>query len=542
MFLPFFSSYPFLGGVASPVHSLDGQLVSRHSARVLIPEGLHFPRRTSCPAAAPRLKAIAFPTDKNGVAALLTPQGKRHIQRMLRALAPAAEGLDRRFRALLRKNGRDATQIRALLAITPAAAARLGSIRGFLEQVEYQGRRLAKLNAAPTEVQQALRQFDELLDSARESRFAPAREQLALATQFVLHDAFYQVREAETQAFFGLYRAETEAADIDDLLRRFVAVLAQTFRASAGRLLLHDKALPRELRRALYFERGDDRERLVTDPRLHGRYASYWSYPIGDTAVMQLGFRVPYPWLPRERALLAAAAARCREAIERARMARKILRLEVESRRAEEEERRRIGRDLHEAFLRLQLEMMERDAPVSLRHRLAEARELTAHTAVELRRIVAALSPSVLDRLGVATAIRQLAARFQRQHSANLRLRLSPGAAPPGPISEVVYRVAQESLHNIAKHSSATRVNLSLQASDKHLRLCVRDNGAGFNVDKAWSKPASFGLSGMRERAGLLGGSLAVRTAPGKGTQIILDLPISAAPVDSNAKDSRTVN
>jgi signal transduction histidine kinase len=485
----------------------------------------------------------------DGVAGLLTREGKRHIKRMLRALAPAAKGLDRRFRALLREHGCDATQIRALLAITPAAAAQMGSLSGFLEQVKCQGRRLAKLNAAPSEIQEALRQFGELLDQILATRFAPAREQLALVTHFVLNDAFYQVREAEAQAFFGLYQAEVQAADLDDLLRRFVVVLAQTFRASAGRLLLHEQVLSRGLRHPRYIESGDGRERLIADPQLQGRYASYWSYPIGDCAVIQLGFRVPHRWLPREQALLAAAAARCQEAIERARMTRQIRRLEVESRRAEEDERRRIGRDLHDeagqamAFLRLQLEMMERDAPDSLRPRLAEARELTAHTAVELRRIVTALSPSGLDRLGVAAAIRQLAAKFQRRHSADVRLRLSAAAAhASGPVAEVVYRISQECFHNIAKHSGATRVNLSLQASDKNLRLCVRDNGAGFNADKAWSKPASFGLSGMRERAGLLGGSLAVRSAPGKGTRIVLDLPIGAATVSTNAKDSRTLN
>lgn len=484
------------------------------------------------------LKTAGLSADMDGVAALLTPEGNRHIKRMLRALAPAAEGLDRRFRALLRKNGCDATQIDALAAITPAAAARLGSLPGFFNQAKYQGRRLAKLNAAPSEIQEALQEFGKLLDCVLETRYAPAREQLGLVTHFVLNDAFYQVREAEAQAFFGLYRAELQATDLDDLLRRFVVVLAQTFRASAGRLLLNEGTLPRELCRPLYMERGDGRERLIVDPRLHGRYASYWSYPMGDSAVMQLGFRVPYPWLPREQALLDAAAARCQEAIERARMAREIRRLEAESRRAEEDERRRIGRDLHDeagqsmAFLRLQLELMERDAPESLRPRLVEARELTAHLAVELRRIVAALSPSALDRLGMSAAIRQLAAKFQRRHTAGVRLRLSPAAAhPPGPVAEVVYRVAQECLQNIVKHSGATQVHLSLQASDKNLRLCVRDNGAGFNADKACGKPASFGLSGMRERAGLLGGSLTVRSAQGNGTRIVLDLPIGAAAV-----------
>ncbi|HUI80678.1 MAG TPA: sensor histidine kinase [Bryobacteraceae bacterium] len=467
------------------------------------------------------------------MAELLTAEGKRHIRKMLRALAPSADGLDRRFRALLRKRSWGSAESRALLAITPAAATRSGSLARFCDQVLSQGRRLAKLNAAPSNVRDALQEFGQLLERALGNRFAPAREQLQLATQFLLNDAFYQIREAEAQAFFGLFRAEAEAADLDDLLRRFVAVLAQTFRASAGRLLLHKKVLPPRLRRALYIERGQSRERLIADPHMQRRYASYWSYPLGDSAVVQLGFRTPHPWLPRERILLAAAAARCQEAIDRTHMVREIRRLEVESRRVEEDERRRIGRDLHDeagqamALLRLQLEMMEQDAPDSLRRRLGEARKLSARTAVELRRIIAALSPAGIDRLGVVTAIRQLAARFQRQHPAQVRLRL-PASAPnlPAPVAEVAYRVAQECLQNVAKHSEATQVYVSLRASDKNLRLCVRDNGAGFRADQAWRKPASFGLSGMRERAGLFGGTLAVRSAPGKGTRIVLDIPM----------------
>jgi signal transduction histidine kinase len=483
------------------------------------------------------------------VAGLLTPEGKRHIQKMLRALTPAAAGLSRDFRIHLRKKGWNASQVRAFLSITPAAATRSVSLAAFLDQVSYQGRRLAKLNAAPPDIRDALRDFGKLLDAALENRFAPAREQLALATQFLVNDAFYQVREAEAQAFFGLYRAEAEATDLDDLLRRFVAVLAQTFRASAGRLLVHGRSVPDRLRRPLYIEHGEDGECLIADAKMQEHYASYWSYPIGSSAVMQLGFRVSSPWLPRERILLAAAAARCQEAIERAQMVRDIRRLEMESRRAEEEERRRIGRDLHDeagqamALLRLQLEMMEHDALDDLRPRLAEARKLAARTAVELRRIVAALSPSGIDRLGLKTGLRQLAARFHRQHRAELRLRLSPHADhPPGPLAEVIYRVAQECLQNVVKHSGATRVHLSLQATDKSLRLCVRDNGAGFSAEKAWKKPASFGLSGMQERARLLGGSLAVRSAPGNGTRIVLDLPRATATVNANAKDSHTLN
>jgi hypothetical protein len=134
---------------------------------------------------------------------------------MLRATAPAAGRLDRRLATLLRQRRYDAAQVRAFLAITPAAASRLRSLPQFLEQVEYNGRRLAKLNVPPAAVNEVLREFGGLLDPVLAGHFEPAREQLQLATVLILNDAFYQVREAECQAFFGLYHAETEAAGLE---------------------------------------------------------------------------------------------------------------------------------------------------------------------------------------------------------------------------------------------------------------------------------------------------------------------------------------
>jgi len=90
---------------------------------------------------------------------------------------------------------------------------------------------------------------------------------------------------------------------------------------------------------------------------------------------------------------------------------------------------------------------------------------------------------------------------------------------------EVIYRVTQESLQNIAKHSQATHINLLLVFTDKNIRLSVSDNGSGFDPQTAGKKPGSFGLAGMRERASLLGGSLTVRSRPEKGTRLILQLP-----------------
>jgi len=481
-------------------------------------------------------------------AALLTPAARRHAASMARAIAPFAARLHRDFLAGLRKRGYDAAQIRAFLAITPAARSRLRSLPQFLEQVDYNGRRLAKLNVPPAEVSEVLREFGAILDPVLAGEYQPAREQLHLATVLVLENAFYRVREAETQAFFGLYRAELEAQGLEDLMRRFAGILTKAFHARAGRVLL-DRPLSGKLSRPLYIERGTPDESLVADTGMRGRYQSYWSYPLGPGALVQFAFRVPYPWLPREMALLEAAGERCRAAMERARLEKEVRRLEVQAHQAEEEERARIGRELHDeaaqslVLLRLQLEMIERDAPVALRRRLAEGRGVAERTVAELRRIVAALSPSVLERLGLESALRQLTVRARKIHPAEVRLRISVPSEPlPMQIQEVIYRVAQECLQNIAKHSQATYVNLSLQAADKSIRLSVTDNGAGFNAETVGSKPMSFGLAGMRERAALLGGTLAVRSRPGKGTTVTLELPRTSAQVAPNGKDSRTLD
>ena len=467
---------------------------------------------------------------------LLTTDARRHLRLLLGAVRPRAERLDRKFRALLRERPYDDPTIRALRAITPAAASRLRTLDQFVEQVAYHGRRLAKLNLPPAEAGEIVGEFGVLLEQALEGGFAPAREQLQLITRLALNQAYYQIREAEAQAFFGLYHAEAEAQDLDDLLGRLVGILARTFHAQAGRLHLLDAPLTGKLAHPLYIERGKRDEQLIASADLRGAHASYWSFPVRECALLQLGFATPYPWLPRELALLQAAGARCFEAIDRVRTQRELRSLEAEGWRAEEEERRRIGRDLHDeagqslVLLRLQLELMEGEAPPALRQRLAEARLTTERTVVELRRTIAALSPAVVERLGLEAALRQLTARFRKQHEAEVGLRIATDVAGlPRETQEVIYRVAQEALQNVFKHSQATKVKLLLDSADKNIKLSIRDNGAGFKTESGVGKPASFGLTGMRERAALLGGALVVRSAPGKGTTVVLELPQAAA-------------
>jgi two-component system sensor histidine kinase UhpB len=197
--------------------------------------------------------------------------------------------------------------------------------------------------------------------------------------------------------------------------------------------------------------------------------------------------------------------------------------------------------------------MLERDAPECLRPRLAAARGTTETIVAELRRIVSALSPAVLERLGLSAALRHLTGRFRKAYRAVVRtvIDLPPGTVPLD-VQEVVYRVAQESLNNVAKHARASRVNVSVRAADKSIRARISDNGIGFSPDAAGRRPMSFGLAGMRERAELLGGTLAVRSALGKGTVVLLDVPFGAAGLPArasrnagmvgNGKDSCTDN
>jgi signal transduction histidine kinase len=467
---------------------------------------------------------------------LFTTGARRHVRLLLRTIRPLAGRLERQFRGVLRQRPYDAAQIRALLGITPAAASRLRTLDQFREQVEYHGRRLARLNLPLPEVCETLGEFGELLGAALAGSLAPSREQLHLVTRLVLNQAYYQVREAESQAFFGLHHAEAEADGFEDLLARLVAVLTRTFHARSGRLHLLDAPPAGNLAHPLYIRRGGRDERLIACPAMRGAHASYWSFPIRGVALLQLGFGVPYPWLPRELAMLHAAGARCFEAMERVRMQGEVRRLEAEAHRAEEEERRRIGRELHDqagqslVLLRLQLEMMEKEAPPVLRQRLAQARLITERTVDELRRSIAALSSAVVERLGLEPALRQLAARFRKQHSASVNLRISPGV---GGLSleaqEVIYRVAREALQNVFKHSQASSVKLLLNSADMRVRLSIQDNGVGFSPETARGKPLSFGLAGMQERAALLGGTLVLRSAPGKGATVILELPRASA-------------
>ncbi len=461
--------------------------------------------------------------------------------------------------------GSDPRQVKALSLITAGAAVRMvaagRSAADFFEQVSYNSRRLAKLNVAPMEVVDALREYDRGLDRVLARRhpqhraaLLEVRQQLHFRTLLAINHAYYQVREAETQAFYGLLRAEMDATGLDDLLRRFILILTRTFRAQAGRIIplsgpssggspIAARILKR-LGKARYIAAGPG-EALVVDATMRGAFQSYWSIPFfsdGQLAgLIQFGFPTAYRWLPRELDLLNAFTERCLRGAERVRLLQDLAAREEQLRslaahllEVEEEERQRLSRELHDEagqsmlFLRLHLEMIEKDAPPDLRPRLAEAKSVAERIIAEVRRIIAALNPSVVEELGLPAALRHLSARFRKLYPSKVRLRLTAYAGGATREAETaIYRVVQESYQNIAKHSAASRVNLTLRSTDTLVELNIEDDGVGFDVDRAVALPKSFGLKGMRERVALLGGRLEIRSSPGHGATIAMRLPIS---------------
>lgn len=205
----------------------------------------------------------------------------------------------------------------------------------------------------------------------------------------------------------------------------------------------------------------------------------------------------------------------------------------------QEIERRQIAGDIHDGISqRLVSAWYHLRAADSLTTEQAVRSELSAVDALlsgaldEARRAITGLRPSVLDDLGLTAAINSLAASAG---DFAVELDLQECDLPPH-VETSMYRIAQEALQNIVKHAGASLLEVALRGSDGGgVTLSVRDDGAGFDTTSARG-PLSFGLSGMQERASLLGATLQVQSRPGHGTVVILSVPPS---VLSEARPSR---
>ncbi|PWT76962.1 MAG: hypothetical protein C5B46_00490 [Proteobacteria bacterium] len=160
----------------------------------------------------------------------------------------------------------------------------------------------------------------------------------------------------------------------------------------------------------------------------------------------------------------------------------------------------------------------------------AEAmRALLDSTVAAVRRIAMELRPLMLDDLGLIATIEWLASDFSARTGIKLNLDLPETEMALDPeVSTALFRVLQESLTNVARHSGADRVEVKLMLSASEARLRVRDNGSGFDAG-APAKGATFGLLGMRERAKMHGGELVIESSPRAGTSILMIVPRSPA-------------
>ncbi len=200
---------------------------------------------------------------------------------------------------------------------------------------------------------------------------------------------------------------------------------------------------------------------------------------------------------------------------------------------AQEAERLRIAQELHDQVgqeltaVLLGLSRVQSRAPDPLRADLVAVQDVVRASVEDVRRIAIELRPEALDDLGLASALAVLAGRFSERLGLEVKLEIAPELPQLSTEAElVIYRVAQEALTNVARHSGRDAAELALGHHDRHLTLAIRDRGRGLPADFS----AGTGMRGMRERAALIGARLEIRTplGGGPGCEVRLDVPLQS--------------
>ncbi len=206
--------------------------------------------------------------------------------------------------------------------------------------------------------------------------------------------------------------------------------------------------------------------------------------------------------------------------------------------KVQEEERRRLSRELHDGIgqtltaLRMEIHQAHLNAGLGTTagERLMRARVLAEEAVHTVKDISLLLRPPLLDDLGLEPAIAWQSDQFTRRTGIPCRFRASGlQEMLPDDVKTCVFRVVQEALNNCQKHASPTRVQILIDQRPEALSVQVEDDGAGFalNQKNGPVRHAGLGILGMRERAAMLGGSVVFDSAPGKGTRMTLLLPLA---------------
>jgi two-component system sensor histidine kinase UhpB len=197
---------------------------------------------------------------------------------------------------------------------------------------------------------------------------------------------------------------------------------------------------------------------------------------------------------------------------------------------AQEAERSRVARELHDEIgqtltaVMLQAERAADSDPTIAQAELVRVADAVRESLDEVRRIARELRPEALDDLGLVNALIALCSQMEDQGGTRVRRQLQGKLPPLSPeIELVIYRIAQESLTNALRHARARVVNLSLAANTEGVTLAVSDDGRGMASEPV---PGTAGISGMRERAMLVGGRLSIASGEGQGTEVMLTVPL----------------
>jgi len=197
----------------------------------------------------------------------------------------------------------------------------------------------------------------------------------------------------------------------------------------------------------------------------------------------------------------------------------------------QEDERRNLARELHDeightlAYLRLIIDRSSKSPRKVTQSALDEAKQILTNLIEQVRNLSLSLKPPMLEEDGLLQAIKYLIERYSKESAISITLNSSDvPQSIPWDFSLAAYRIVQESITNIIKHSKAIKVSVNINIEKNNMYIKITDNGVGFTTEKL---NTGSGLRGMRERAKILGGKLNVESVPGTGTTISAVLPIS---------------
>lgn len=205
---------------------------------------------------------------------------------------------------------------------------------------------------------------------------------------------------------------------------------------------------------------------------------------------------------------------------------------------AQENERKRISRELHDEIgqaltaIKFNLDIMDKDLPPAfpvVRERLTEAKSLSNQVLTAMRQLSMDLRPTMLDDVGLIPTLRWYIQNFSNRLNIYSTFQaVGIEEKLPAQIETALYRIIQETLNNVAKHSGAARVEVHLEHKDSTLCASITDNGKGFDLDKVLrpeSPERGFGIIGMQERVSLLGGKIDIQSRPDYGTYVYIEIP-----------------